>query len=172
MVEHWFAKSDLYRRWGDDHLQATIELSQSTKWHDLEREHHMQVHCVLCISHGKERQDLLRRDGSNRSGGNGIWRLIWNLKIPNAAKMFMWRACHNLWLTKKKKKNLLKQGIVSETCCLICGLEGESIIHILWSCLSSMDVWRACGRKFQKSSCSGFDFMLVVEGMPMKCTTQ
>jgi hypothetical protein len=68
----------------------------------------MQVHCVLCISHGKERQDLLRRDGSNRSGGNGIWRLIWNLKIPNAAKMFMWRACHNLLLKKKKKKKLVE----------------------------------------------------------------
>lgn len=65
------------------------------------------------------------------SGSHIFWWLIWQLKIHNAEKMFMWRACHNLLSIKD---NLRKRGTVSDFLCSICGLEIESTHHILWSC--------------------------------------
>lgn len=66
----------------------------------------------------KERQNLLCGDGSSQSSENEIWRIIWQLKISNAAKMFLWRACHNLVATKN---NLLKK-----RCC-----EGGALSYLL-----------------------------------------
>jgi hypothetical protein len=48
---------------------------------------------------------------------NGILKTMWNLKIPNVAKMFMWRACQNLLPTKS---NLLRRRVVEKALCPIC----------------------------------------------------
>jgi hypothetical protein len=64
-------------------------------------------------------------------------RMIWQLKIPNAGKMFLWKACHNLL---PNKDNLRKRGIMNYSLCPICGLEVESTHHILWSCPLAIDV--------------------------------
>lgn len=114
----------------------------------------------------KERQDLLRGDGSDSSGGNEIWSLIWNLK------MFMWRACHNVLPTKE---NLLKRGIVNKLSSPIYGIQKESTLHIPWCWPSAMDVWRVCGGKFQKISCGRCrrsDYLQDVEGFSSKCTIE
>lgn len=119
-------------------MQATIELLQPAKCDDLERYLYKREFIVRSAYHlEKERQDLLRGEGSNNLGGSGIWSLIWNLKLLNAVKMFMWRACHYILPTKA---NLLKRGIVNEHFCPIRGIDGESILHILWSCQSAMNV--------------------------------
>lgn len=93
----------------------------------------------------------MREEGSKRSGDGGIWSIIWNLKIPNAVKMFMWRVYHNLLLTKE---NLMKRSIFTGSFCTICGIDNESVKHFLWSCLFTMDLWGACGKKkkFRKST--------------------
>jgi hypothetical protein len=67
----------------------------------------------------------------------GIWWLIWSPNLPNVVKMFLWRACHNIFPTKE---NLLKRGIVKDPFCPCCEIIGESLSHILWSCPSTMDV--------------------------------
>jgi hypothetical protein len=85
--------------------------------------------------------------------------------------MFLWRAYHNVLPTKE---NLLKRGIVNKLSSPICDIEEESTLHIPWSWPSTMDVWRVCGRKFQKRSCCRcrkFDFLQDVEGLSSKCTT-
>jgi hypothetical protein len=69
----------------------------------------------------KERQDLLKGEGLKRLGCSGIWQL----KIPNAAEMFIWRACNDLLPTKD---NMLKKCIVNESPCPICGLHSEKYI--------------------------------------------
>ncbi len=92
----------------------------------------------------KERQDLVRGDSSTQLRGSDIWRIIWQLTIPNATRMFLWRACHNLLPTKD---NLVKKGIVKEASYPICTLEDESTNHIIWSCPSVMNVWGECGKK-------------------------
>jgi hypothetical protein len=75
----------------------------------------------------KEVTNNLWEEGSSSKGCSGIWKLIWSLNLPNAAKMFLWRACQNILPTKK---NLLKRCIVKEPSCPICGIDGGSLLHI------------------------------------------
>jgi hypothetical protein len=71
----------------------------------------------------------------DKGAGTLIWKMIWNLKISNTVKMFMWRACHDLLPTKQ---NLLRRGV--DDLCLFCLQEAETMKHILWSCPSAKDV--------------------------------
>jgi hypothetical protein len=41
-------------------------------------------------------------EGSMKTKESILWKTIWKLIIPNAAKKFLWRACHNLLPTKDK----------------------------------------------------------------------
>ena len=88
------------------------------------------------------------------------WRHIWKLRLPNAEKNFIWRACKEILPTKN---NLYRRKIVEDALCPICGLEEETSLHILWDCPSARDVWRTSIKKIQKSSIRGSNFMNVVE---------
>jgi hypothetical protein len=42
-------------------------------------------------------QTIRYSESSRKGDGNLIWKsLLWNLKIPNASKMLMWRAYNDL----------------------------------------------------------------------------
>jgi hypothetical protein len=81
-----------------------------------------------------------------------MWKMCWNLRVPNAAKMFLWRACQNLLPTKA---NLQKRGICENSLCSTCFSENETMEHIIWECLAASDVWGGASIKLQKSTCSG-----------------
>jgi ribonuclease HI len=95
-----------------------------------------------------------------------VWRQIWKLKLPNAEKNFIWRACHDILPTKEK---LLRRKISVDPLCPLCGLVTETSFHVLWDCSSARDVWSMCERKIQKSHFDGPNFMEVVEGIFKKC---
>jgi hypothetical protein len=78
---------------------------------------------------------------SNPGDVEEIWKTVWKLKVPNAVKMFIWKAGHNILPTKA---NLLRRGVIKEAMCPICLRETETVEHILWECASSNDVW-GCG---------------------------
>ncbi|XP_042958203.1 uncharacterized protein LOC122293808 [Carya illinoinensis] len=78
---------------------------------------------------------------------NKSWTMIWSLGVPNANKMLIWRACHDSLPTKL---NLYKKRIVESPLCPICQLEQESVMHVLWSCVSVQVVWSLCSQKLQK----------------------
>jgi hypothetical protein len=82
--------------------------------------------------------------------------------MANAGKNFMWRACHNLLLTRD---NLVRRKIVDDLKCPICGLDAETMFHILWACPSSMDVWSVGLRLFQKFVSPASDFLALAEGI-------
>jgi hypothetical protein len=110
---------------------------------------------------------LMQRGGCSRvRDGELVWKMIWNLKVPNAVKMFMWRACNNLLPTKM---NLMRRGVVQEAKCPICGREDETAKHILWSCPSAQDVWSCGPTKLQKGIGEGITFVHVVEEMIGRC---
>lgn len=50
----------------------------------------------------KKRQCLNRGEGSRKSGYNRVCDVIQKLDVPNAEKVFLWRACNNLLPTKQK----------------------------------------------------------------------
>ena len=76
-------------------------------------------------------------EGSSTRGNNDIWRILWALPIPNTEKKFMQWACQNLLPTKD---NLLRGMVVQEPYYPICGLEPETVYHILWDYPSARDV--------------------------------
>jgi hypothetical protein len=59
----------------------------------------------------KDRTERHRGVGSTSSATSNFWKILWNMKVPNSVKMFLWRACHNIIPTKV---NLQKRGIVMD----------------------------------------------------------
>jgi hypothetical protein len=76
----------------------------------------------------------------------------------------MWKACHNILPTKV---NLIKRGMVSDSLCPLCEREEEMLLHVLWSCPATRDVWGHGPLTMQKTGAMGDDFLkflpLVVE---------
>lgn len=97
---------------------------------------------------------------SRQEQGSVMWKVCWKLKVPNAVKMFVWRACHNLLPTKAY---LFKRRVTTSPLCPICNLVEESIEHFLWSCPSATDVWSCGSNKLQKSTCVRRDFTHLFE---------
>jgi hypothetical protein len=114
-----------------------------------------------------EMQVGTKGESSNPGNGEGIWKVVWQLKIPTAVKIFLWRACHNLLPTKA---NLMQRGVVEELMCPICLREEESIEHIVWACSSAVDVW-CCGPvSLQKSHAQGLCFLELLEIVINRCS--
>jgi hypothetical protein len=96
----------------------------------------------------------LKAGGSCVKSNKEVWKRCWSLDVPNAVKMFLWRALNNSLPTKV---NMFYRGVVDNKACPICEREDETVEHILWSCSSANDVW-GCGiRKLQKSQCVIFE---------------
>jgi hypothetical protein len=60
--------------------------------------------------------------------------------------------------------NLAKMGVAQDTLCPICGLD-DKVVHILWTCPSSNDVWGGGPVKLQKSDGVGGSFPDVLESV-------
>jgi hypothetical protein len=76
----------------------------------------------------KEHLEHTKAGSSNGFHNSAIWKTIWKLKGPNMEKHFIWRACHDILPTKE---NLMRRKIVSDPFCPICGVEVETVSHIL-----------------------------------------
>lgn len=117
----------------------------------------------------KDRQAARSGAVSSRSGYTNLRKSIWGLQVPNASKVFMWRAYSNILPTKD---NLLKRGIVLDDSCIFCNREKETALHILWECPPSMDVWGVCARSIQKCGCFHVSFLEVVDDIIPKCSKE
>jgi hypothetical protein len=114
-----------------------------------------------------ERSETLHEESSCRITRKNVWESIWKWKIPNAAKMFVWKVCKNILPTKD---NPMRWKVTQEACCLICNGSVEMAKHILWECPSAQDVWGGSKIIFQKSLCVGENFMGVLEYLMGKCS--
>lgn len=94
-------------------------------------------------------------ESSSFSGSHVYWKKIWAINVPNASKIFLWRACQNLLPTKQ---NLIRKGVGVDDLCPCYMLEVESMIHVLWSCPGAQDVWGCGFALIQKSPSSFSDF--------------
>jgi hypothetical protein len=118
-------------------------------------------------------QREIERSGIAESSSTGkrpkVWKKIWNLKIPNAEKNFLWRACHESLPTRQ---NLKWRNIIDDASCPFCNMEDETAIHILWQCPSAKDVWCVGPKMLQKSTEEGKNFRGVVEAVLEKCSPE
>ena len=76
----------------------------------------------------KEREMAIKVEGSSSARINSIWCSMWQLKIPNVDKHFLWRACHDILPTKVK---LCEWKVILDPTCPVCEREPETIFHTL-----------------------------------------
>ena len=82
-------------------------------------------------------------------------------------KKILWRALHDILRTKE---NLRRRKILQDPSCPVCGLEPETISHILWQCQSTRDVWSLGNRALQKSAIYEGNFGEVFENLLRRCS--
>jgi ribonuclease HI len=100
---------------------------------------------------------------------SNLLQKIWEIKGPRVVKMFLWKACNNIL---PDKENLFKRKCVNDPLCVICGLQVESVGHVLWSSASAKDVWLECCRRIQKSTSDEDDFLNIFEKLMGKLETE
>lgn len=77
---------------------------------------------------------VLQRRGGGESGpssvgeGENMWKQIWGLDVLEATRHFI-------------RSSLWKRKIVGDPLCPICKLKEEDVMHALWNCPATMDVW-------------------------------
>lgn len=109
---------------------------------------------------GKEDQERRVAQCSNENTGQDVWKTLWAMELPNAMKMFVWRACQNILPTRM---NLYRRKIIEEAKCPCCEVEDETLIHALWTCPAAQDIWGSKMSHFQKCYASGVSFKEVFE---------
>lgn len=117
----------------------------------------------------REMELSLRAEYSDQKNCSKVWKAIWQIQVPHVMKAWCWRACQNILLTRE---NLWRRKVISDPSCPICGLEAETIFHILWNYPSAQDVWRGDYVKFQKACLEGPDWLRTIEHMLNKCTKE
>jgi hypothetical protein len=76
----------------------------------------------------KERFEADQGSCSNRDRNKSLWRDIWNIRVPNATKIFLWKACADILPTKQR---LFQKHVTDDPLCPICNLATETVGHIL-----------------------------------------
>jgi hypothetical protein len=85
----------------------------------------------------KEMEDLKLAGRSSHKGVSLIWKALWKMQIPNAKKVWFWRARHNALPTRA---NLHCRKVIEDSSCPYCGRKAETMFHILWKCPYVQDV--------------------------------
>ncbi|XVF28838.1 hypothetical protein REPUB_Repub15cG0066500 [Reevesia pubescens] len=78
-------------------------------------------------SSGLSSSNLVSKGG----GFAGLWKILWNLNVPNKVKVFGWRVCNNILPTLDTPK---KRKIIMSDLCQLCSEFPESILHVLRDC--------------------------------------
>ena len=76
---------------------------------------------------------------SSFSPNEATWKAMWSLKCPPKISHFWWKVCRNALASNE---NLFARKCSPSLMCNICGIEKESIEHILFRCKWTKQVWR------------------------------
>lgn len=69
---------------------------------------------------------------------NGIKDSIWSMEKEPKIRIFLWKAGSG---ALSVEDNLINRGMKVDSRCQICGLEGESINHVLFTCTAARNTW-------------------------------
>ena len=87
---------------------------------------------LLCELEGTE-----EASASSDEKSRSFWS-IWQLRVPNKVKIFLWRACTD---ALPIKVNLQKRRVLDNSVCSLCQRAPEDIFHAVWSCEAIQSVW-------------------------------
>lgn len=76
----------------------------------------------LAMQNGNEQNTL--------APNSDFWRKLWNLKIPNKVKHFVWQAASNFLPTKDM---FLVKRVQVNALCAVCNSHPETVLHTLVS---------------------------------------
>ena len=106
------------------------------------------------------------REFGKKRKKDDLWKQCWSLNVPNAVKMYLWKACHNLLPTKA---NLFRRGVHDTSQCLICLRAEETVVHVAWACPTASDAWGESRIRLQKSVSGEYDFAQVFMDVVSRC---
>ncbi|KAF5481319.1 hypothetical protein F2P56_001980 [Juglans regia] len=86
-------------------------------------------------------------ESSRESELDSRWKTIWDMKVPGKVEIFMWKAGNNLLATRG---NLFSKKVIDNPLCPICLRGDETMMHVLWHCPATRDVWAESLRASQK----------------------
>ncbi|KAF5930118.1 hypothetical protein HYC85_030991 [Camellia sinensis] len=88
-----------------------------------------------------EKHKATRLLGEASSSGNiqHVWKSIWGLPIKRKIQHFMWRCAHNILPTNLA---LCQRKVLTDPWCPRCGVELETLDHLLLRYLDSQLVWK------------------------------
>lgn len=72
------------------------------------------------------------------AGENNLWRRVWGIQGPPKLKHFVWRACKG---SLGVKERLHYRHIAGDSWCSICLDQEETVIHSLFECKFSKEIW-------------------------------
>lgn len=75
---------------------------------------------------------------SKKGEFRGLWKKIWRLVIPEKVKNLMWKANTN---TLSTRHNMCKRKVINDDRCIICQQDEEIVVHTLWNCPATNDVF-------------------------------
>lgn len=81
---------------------------------------------------------------------------MWQPDVPRATRLFLWRALNDILPTRL---NLWKRKVIDGSSCPICNKGDESVLHVLWSCPASSDLWTDHDCPLQKWKVAGWELL-------------
>ncbi|KAF4355280.1 hypothetical protein G4B88_004938 [Cannabis sativa] len=78
------------------------------------------------------------RFGSSSCTQSHWWNGMWNLKVPQKVKIFLWRMYHRALPTNSQ---LIRRKVLVQPICHRCGEESETPEHALVFCSSLLPLW-------------------------------
>lgn len=97
---------------------------------------------------------------------NGLKELVWSIQTAPKIKLFLWRV---LSAALPVADQLRQKGIKMDTRCQLCGGEGESINHLLFTCSVARQLWALSGIPSPKG---GFDSSALFANFHFLCETR
>ena len=80
---------------------------------------------------------------NNAGSSSGVaqkhfWKWVWQLRVPNMIKHFIWGACNNALPTKS---NLFRRQITTSDTCELCNGAPKDVLNVVWSSKELEVVW-------------------------------
>ena len=122
-----------------------------------------------CVAKQLRKEELNAGESSEHGAFGSLWSQLWKAEVPNKIKIFSWRACLNILPTQD---NLIQRRVVESARCCFYQNETESVLHVLWSCGATHDVWAGCLGRLQKSCSEQNDFLQLVTGLMVKLSSK
>ena len=91
-----------------------------------------------------------------------IWNRLWKLSIPPKVRNFVWRASLDILPTRA---NLACRRVPIDPKCVVCGSSDKTVLHILWQCPLTRNVWALVKGKLQKCDSSARTFFSLAQNL-------